>query len=151
MRIDSDFELDTSEWLSLLIVLVVLILVLVFYSNLLFRRSAQLKKELKKVNSIFIAEKNQLRDAFFKSEEQLVEVLHSFPKGCFIQVNGEFALCNQVFCEYLGVKNSDELLGKNIVDFVHSDYQAEIKQRIHFLNDKRISFSVPMLSRFVPF
>ncbi|MFM2000252.1 MAG: hypothetical protein RL204_2199 [Bacteroidota bacterium] len=116
---------------------------------MLFKRSVQLKKDLDTVNSIHVAEKNQLKDAFLKSENQFMDVVNNFPIGCFIQIEGKFALANPKICEYLGYKSQDDLLGKSILEFVHPDSHAEIKKRIHFLNDRKIAFKEPLLSRFI--
>lgn len=149
VRINSDFELDTSEWLSVLSVLTILIFLLLLFSNMLFKRSVQLKKDLDTLNSIHVAEKNQLKDAFLKSENQFMDVVNNFPIGCFIQIEGKFAFVNPMICEYLGYKSQDDLLGKSILEFVHPDSHAEIKKRIHFLNDRKIAFKEPLLSRFI--
>jgi PAS domain S-box-containing protein len=149
VQISSDFELDTIEWLTAILILFFSFLFLLLYCFKLLSKSNSLEKKLAENDTLLVNERQQLKDAFFKSENQLIDVVNNFPIGCFIQLEGNFALVNSTLCEYLGSKSQDDFLGKRILDFVHPDSHEEIKKRIHFLNDRKIAFKDPLLSRFI--
>ena len=136
------------EWLALILVLFTSILLLSIYYIKLLSKSKVYQRKLEELESSLVYQKKQLKDTFNQSEDQLVQVLMNFPDGAFIQINGKFALINPVLCEFLRISDENEILGKHILDFVHPDYHDEIKKRIHYLNDKKISFKAPFSVQF---
>jgi PAS domain S-box-containing protein len=141
--------METAEWLILIFVLLIVIVLLVYYIYRIARIKGSLENQRQDREELFNDEQKRLNEAFFNSEEQLNTVIRNFPEGIIIQIEDRFEHVNPALCEYLGVNDEKELIGKNIIDSIHPDYHEAVKLRIHFLNDKKIAFSIPLVSRFL--
>ncbi len=65
-----------------------------------------------------IKEKEQLLK---ESEEKYKKLAESNPAGIAVHVKGKIVYVNRAGLKILGAKDEDEIIGKNIIDFVHSD------------------------------
>ncbi|MBD2437982.1 response regulator [Nostoc sp. FACHB-110] len=73
------------------------------------------------------------------SYTQLVEIC---PEAIFIQSEGKFVFVNAAAIKLFGATKANNLLGKPVLEFVHSDSQASVQERIQYL--KEVKQPVPL-------
>lgn len=66
-------------------------------------------------------------------EEKYVDLLEENPAAMVIHTNGKIMYTNRSTNELIGVKNSDELVGKEVIEFVHPDSKENNLQHIEKL------------------
>ena len=74
-----------------------------------------------------------------ESERYFRMLLENAPDAIFIQTDWEFAYVNKKGLELFRAENSEQLLGKNILDHVHPDYHAKVKERIKGFNEDKLT------------
>ena len=62
-------------------------------------------------------------------------ILERLPCPIFISVNGKIKYINLACLELLGVKVKDEILGKEVFDFIHPHFHDVVKKRINQLRN----------------
>jgi PAS domain S-box-containing protein len=65
-----------------------------------------------------------------ESEERYRKLVDNFPEPMIVYGEGKIKYMNPETIQLFGANSSVELIGKSIIDFVHSDYQSDIKARI---------------------
>jgi PAS domain S-box-containing protein len=70
-----------------------------------------------------------------KYYRQLVEFL---PDAIFISLDYKFAFVNNAFLKLLNVSSQSEILGKNVLDFIHPDYHIAIKNKVNEIHKEGI-------------
>ncbi len=86
-----------------------------------------------------ITELVRMQDALKKSEEKYKKLIEISPIGVTILKEGKIVYANPALAETLGFKNTNELLGKSIIDFVHPKYLQFAQRRLRNLTDKKQS------------
>lgn len=81
-----------------------------------------------------VTERRRIQQELKSSENQFQRIVENAPDAVFIQTEQKFAYLNQRACELFKVKSADELIGKNVLDFVHPDSREHAKKRIQKLN-----------------
>lgn len=69
-------------------------------------------------------------DAIRKSEERYRELVEHSPYAIFIHFEGKFVYSNGAGLRLLGFSNTEDLYGRNVMDFVHPDYRDHVFERI---------------------
>lgn len=64
------------------------------------------------------------------SEDRFKRMVEWSPVGICIHVEGRFRYVNRAMMDVLGATEPEQLLGRPVLDFVHPDYHAIIKQRL---------------------
>jgi PAS domain S-box-containing protein len=135
--------------LAIIIFVLLLSLLFLLLYHFWFRSNIQKQQqELSRINSLFEFEQRSLQENLLKSEDQLILILKNLPIAVFIQVDGRFKMLNNVLCEFLGIDNEMELLDTLILNSVHPQFHEEVKKRIHYLNDRKLALSYPLISKF---
>ncbi|MBI5249579.1 MAG: PAS domain S-box protein [Desulfomonile tiedjei] len=81
-------------------------------------------------------------EALKESEERYRKLVDLAPDGIHVSVGEIFAFANDAMAGILGVKRPDDLVGRNIFDFVHPDYCGVVRDRF-----KRImSDGIPLVT-----
>jgi PAS domain S-box-containing protein len=95
------------------------------------------------VFAFLLSLQNQLTQDFRESEERYRQLVELSPYGIFIQLDNKYFFANTHLVKLLGMKGSDELIGKPVLDFIHPDFQAMEKERLKTLKEERKE--VPLL------
>ncbi|OGW39646.1 MAG: diguanylate cyclase [Nitrospirae bacterium RBG_13_39_12] len=78
-----------------------------------------------------VMEKQQMFEAIQESEERYRRLVELSPDGIFLHVEDKFVFVNPAGTRLLGAHNSEELLGKSLLDFFHPDYRQIIKEKLN--------------------
>ena len=92
-------------------------------------------------NSLLV-DRQRYEAALIDSEQRFRLLVEGAPEGIFVQTDGCFAYVNQAALRLLGAQQEADLLGRKVLDRVHSDSRTEVAQRIRLLND---GYAVPPL------
>lgn len=77
-----------------------------------------------------LTKQKQIESALRESEEKYKSLVENSPDGIGIQINGIIQYLNITGARLLGVERVEDIIGKPIMDFVHSDYHEFVKGRI---------------------
>jgi PAS domain S-box-containing protein len=97
------------------------------------KKYKQLYNELKKYS-----EQLQKSNELIAQKEQHFRLLvDNAPDAIFIQTNWKFQYVNKKALELFGATNSEQLIGKPILNRFHPDFHEQIKERIKGLNEEK--------------
>ena len=80
-----------------------------------------------------ISELKQSQAILRDSEARYRQIIELSPDAIFIHRKNKFLLVNEACVKLLGVKSADDLLGKDVLTFVHPDYQEVMMARARAL------------------
>lgn len=94
-------------------------------------------------NQVALAiDRKRTEDKLRQSEERYRHLVDMSPEGIIIHSEGKFAFLNPAATQLLGATTQDQLIGKPILDFVHSDHREGVKERLYRLLEE--GKSVPL-------
>jgi len=76
-----------------------------------------------------ISELKQSQAILRDSEARYRQIIELSPDAIFVHRRNKFLLVNEACVKLLGAKNADELLGKDVLPFVHPDYHEVVMAR----------------------
>ena len=87
-----------------------------------------------------ITRRKRSEEALKETEERYRTVVHLFPAGILIHVDGRLEFANPAFARMLGAGSQEELRGKRVRNFIHPDYRdlAEERNRRITLDGKAV-------------
>jgi PAS domain S-box-containing protein len=77
-----------------------------------------------------VTERKQTEMALHESEEKYRGLVEDSPDAIAIYVDGRVVFANNTSLKLIGAKNSEDLLGKSIMEFVHPEYREFVIQRM---------------------
>ncbi len=80
-----------------------------------------------------ITEAKRLQESLRKSEERYRTIVELSPTGIFVIVNGRFVYSNEKFRKILGLDSQTEIIGQEILDFIHPDCHEVARQRVSYI------------------
>ncbi len=80
-----------------------------------------------------VREREQMFVAVRESEERYRKLVELSPDGIAIHQEGRFVFINPTGMEILGARESEELLGRDILEFVHPDFHGVFLERLAHL------------------
>jgi len=82
------------------------------------------------------------------SEERYRKLVEFSPDGIGIQSEGKIVFINVAGSRLLGAVNSEQLIGKPVIDFIHPEYRELAKERIRLLGEEGKNIS-PIEEKFI--
>ena len=86
-------------------------------------------------------------DALAQSEDQYRRLIEYSPYGVVVHIQGRLVYSNPAANKLIGAKNSEEVLGKPVLDFVHPDSRPAVIQRLKEMSEG--SDAPPLDEKFV--
>ncbi|MCW8907922.1 MAG: PAS domain S-box protein [Sedimenticola sp.] len=84
-----------------------------------------------------VGKEREAEQALLASEERYRTLVNSAPFGVFVQCRGKFVFANPKVIELLGANTLEQLVGKEVLDFIHPDSRKAVGERIRKLNIER--------------
>ena len=85
-----------------------------------------------------ISERKQAEQALKASEERYRALVDLSPDGIFISQKGIFRFVNMAVVKMLGYCSAKDLIGKPVLEVIHPDFHAIVKERIRLLEQEGI-------------
>jgi diguanylate cyclase (GGDEF)-like protein/PAS domain S-box-containing protein len=73
-----------------------------------------------------------------ESEERYRKLVELSPDGIAVQCDGRFEFINPAGAEMLGVRSCEELVGRDVLEFVHPDYHDVFLERLRLLEESDV-------------
>ena len=77
-----------------------------------------------------ITDRKKSEDALRESEEHYRQLVDISPDAVLIHIEGKITYLNQAALSMLGAKNANEILGKNVLGFIHPDFRDLVRKNI---------------------
>ncbi|MFA6980848.1 MAG: PAS domain S-box protein [Ignavibacteriaceae bacterium] len=95
-----------------------------------------------------ITDRKQAESALKESELKYRELVENSPDAIAIYVEGKIVFVNNECVKLMAAKNSDELLGKSVIQFVHPEFRALVAERMKKVVTENIVLS-PAEEKFI--
>ncbi len=79
-----------------------------------------------------LTELQRAQQALAESEERYRKLVDLSPNAIFVVANDAIAFANRAAADLLNL-TVDELLGRDLIDFVHADYKGMLQRRLHMV------------------
>ncbi|MDK2821816.1 MAG: two-component system, sporulation sensor kinase [Clostridia bacterium] len=102
------------------------------YRNYLEKLVKTRTSELRTVNRQLeqeITEHKRMEEALRESEKRYRQLVEFSPNAIVVHSKGKIIFINKAGAQLLGARGIQELIGKPIMDFIHSDYRELVRER----------------------
>lgn len=77
-----------------------------------------------------ITQRKNLEQKHRESDQRYRDLVEHLPLGIAIHANGKLVYVNEHSLQMMGARHESDLVGKNVLDFVHPDYRTLVRERI---------------------
>jgi PAS domain S-box-containing protein len=77
-----------------------------------------------------ITERKRAEEALRESEERYRKLVENSPDAIYVQCEGKIVFSNPQFLRLIRAKQQEEIIGRELLDFVHPDHRAIVSERI---------------------
>jgi PAS domain S-box-containing protein len=77
-----------------------------------------------------ITDRKEAEEAIRESESRFRSLIERAPEAVFVQAGGVFRYVNEAMARLLGARQSDDLVGRRLFDFVSPDCHDQVRDRI---------------------
>lgn len=116
----------------------------------LFEKSITLHDDSKGILCVTndVSERREAENALRESEERYRSLVDNIPSGIIVHIESKIVYANPSAKKLLCAKNTKDIIGKDIFDFVHPDDHKLIRDRIKKLKSG-MALSNPVMEKFV--
>jgi PAS domain S-box-containing protein len=82
-----------------------------------------------------ITEQKKVEDALRESEEKYRKLVELCPDAIAVHMEGKLVYLNPAGVRLMGARSQGELLGRDIMDFVHPDYHQVVRERLRQMRE----------------
>jgi PAS domain S-box-containing protein len=79
----------------------------------------------------------QQTQALRESEDRYRRLVDLSPEGVFIHSDGKWAYVNHALMSILGAESEDQLVGREVMDFVHPEDRERVRERLRIMNEEQ--------------
>jgi PAS domain-containing protein len=76
---------------------------------------------------------NRAEEALVESDRRFRRLMEFSPDAMFIKRADRIVFANHLRAKLFGASNSEQVLGKSVFDFIHSDYHAIMTERLRLM------------------
>lgn len=84
-----------------------------------------------------ITERKLAEEALRERDEHFRFLVENAPEAIFVEAEGRFVYLNRIALKLFGAESPEQLHGKPILDRMHPDYRAVIRERIRITNEEK--------------
>ncbi|OLS26654.1 MAG: Sporulation kinase A [Candidatus Heimdallarchaeota archaeon LC_3] len=77
-----------------------------------------------------ITDQIKIQNEMRHSEKRYRQLIEFLPLGVFVHIDGRIVFINEAMKNIIGAKNKEEIIGREVMSFVHPDYLEIVKKRI---------------------
>ncbi|MEJ0034029.1 MAG: PAS domain S-box protein [Bacteroidota bacterium] len=89
-----------------------------------------------------VTQRKQLEQRHRESDKRYRDLVDHLPLAIAIHAQGKLVYANRHAYDMMGATNEDDLVGRNVLDFVHPDYRDVIRERMKLASQ---GFEVPAI------
>lgn len=106
-------------------------------------------REARHIMATDVTEQRAMEKKLQNSESRFRMMVEAAPDPIFIQIDGKFAYVNKSLLNAFGINSEEEIIGRNVLDFVHPAYREIVKKRVARLNIDRLPVNDLLELRFI--
>ncbi|NJD77590.1 MAG: PAS domain S-box protein [Candidatus Methanoperedens sp.] len=110
-------------------------------------RTADLEKA-GEVVQVKVSERQRAYESLRESEEDYRKLVELSPYAIAIMSEGKVVFTNKAGAKLLGTDNPRQLIGKNVLEIIHPDYQEFVKEKIPLM-EKKGNIVLPTEEKFI--
>jgi PAS domain S-box-containing protein len=100
--------------------------------DILFHRIDKVDRDLQTANQLLKEESNQrmnMEEILIKNQQCYDLIINNSSDAIIIQSGGKFIFANATAGNLLGTKNTHDLVGREVIEYIHQDYRNEFIER----------------------
>ena len=96
-----------------------------------------------------IHERKRIEENLFKSREQYKRLIDLSPLPKAVHIAGTIVYTNQAAARMIGAKSTEELIGRNVLQFVHPESREVVKKRVEEIYKEKKQYTDIIEEKFI--